>query len=231
MKGIMKKAVLILVLCCFALCLFACGSKYDENYVYDGQSLVGKWQEEDIAYEDYYTYEFFADGKMELKQFIYGMEVSCEVGTYTVDGNRLEVLFREDDGRVSEIENKFSITSDGELVMVRLSTSNQMQEVETVYVPFEPVFNLKNELVGTWENTKEDGECWIFDGNYEITIPNEVKEEKMLYSIKDDTLYMLYLIDPGEHKLYLEEPMIFTYKIDGNTLKLYGEIDYEFTKK
>ncbi len=227
----MKKLLCIIALCACIFCLFACGSKFDEDYVYDGKALVGTWQEEEIDYADYYTYEFFADGKMNLKQFIYGMEISSEEGTYTVKQNKLEVLFREDNGKTSYVENKFSITEDGELIMVRLSTQNQMEEVEAVYVPHTPVFNLESPLVGTWENTEVEDELWIFDKNHEITLPNEEKTEKMLYSTRDGKVYMLYLIDSGEHKLFLETPLIFDYELKGDTLKLYGEVNYTFKRK
>lgn len=227
----MKKTLCIIALSLCALCLFACGTKYDESYVYDGESLIGTWQEEEIDYADYYTYEFLENGKMYLKQFVYGMEISSEEGTYSVKDGKIEALFLEDNGKTSSIENKFSITQDGELVLVRLSTQNQMEEIETVYVPHTPVFNLENPIEGTWENTEVEDELWIFDKNYEITIPNEIKEEKMLYSVKDDKIYMLYLIDSGEHKLFLETPMIFDYELSGDTLKLYGEVNYTFKRK
>lgn len=227
----MKKIIFTLILVSLALCLFSCGEKFDENYVYDGTSIVGTWQEEEIDYAGYYTYSFSKDGKMELKQFVYGIEVSADVGTYTVDGNTLEVTFPEENGADSLVKNRFSITEDGELVMVRLSTVNEIEEVETVYVPFEPVFNLENNLIGTWENTEVENELWIFDENYEITLPNEEKSEKMLYSVDEDKVYMLFLIDSGENKIILETPIIFEYELDGDTLKLFGEVDYVFKKK
>lgn len=223
----MKKILLLLVILALSLCLFSCGEEkyYDENYVYDGKSLIGIWQERDINYEDYYTYEFFADGKMELRQFIYGMEIGTEVGEYTVKDGKIEVLFREDDGRISTLENKFSITQDGKLILLRLDPNGQMSEVEAVYVPYEPVFNLEKALVGTWENLSVEDELWIFDSDFMITIPDEIKEEKMLYSTKGDTVYMLYLIDSGEHKLFLETPMIFEFSIEGDTLEMTGDFD------
>lgn len=228
----MKKILCIAVLCACIFCLFACDdSKYDENYVYDGTSLVGTWQEEEIDYANYYTYQFSKDGKMLLKEFIYGMEVSSEEGTYTVKDNKLTVLFPDDDGTSYYVENKFSITDDGELVMIRLSTENQMEEVEAVYVPHTPVFNLESPLVGTWENSEVKDELWIFDKNHQITLPNKEKTEKMLYSTKDGKVYMLYLIDSGENKLFLETPLIFDYELDGDTLKLYGEVNYVFKRK
>ena len=227
----MKKIFFTLILCALALCLFSCGNKFDENYVYDGTSLVGTWQEEEIDYADYYTYTFHQNGKMELKQFIYGMEVAADEGEYTIKDNKLEVLFPEDNGKTALVENRFSITDDGELVMVRLNTANQMEEIEAIYIPYEPVFNLENQLVGTWENEDVKDELWIFGDNYEITIPNIEKTEKMLYAVDDDKIYMLYLIDSGEHKLFLETPLIFEYDLDGDTLELSGEIDYTFKRK
>ena len=49
----MKKLILISVLAIIACFMISCGSKYNKDYVYDGTSLVGKWQEEDFD-EKYY---------------------------------------------------------------------------------------------------------------------------------------------------------------------------------
>ena len=115
--------------------------------------------------------------------------------------------------------------------MVYLSKQNQMQEMEAIYIPYEMEYNQENPLLGTWENAEVEDELWIFDKDFVVTMPNEIKTEKMAYSIKGDTVYMLYMIDSGEHKLYSDTPLAFEFEIDGDTLELSGDIDYTFKKK
>jgi len=226
----MKKIITLSLLIFTFACLFSCGSKYDEEYVYDGQSLVGKWQEENLNEEYYITYEFFADGKMVQAAYIYGIEIEREVGRYEAKNSQLALIFT-DNGKDVRIENKFTVTEDGELVMVYLSKQNQMQEMEAIYIPYEMEYNKENPLLGTWENTEIEDELWIFDSEFVVTLPNEVKTEKMAYSVNGNKLYLLYMIDPGEHKLFSDTPLVFTFEIDEDTLELDGEVDYTFKKK
>lgn len=226
----MKKIITLTLLFLAFACLFSCGNKFDEEYVYDGQSLVGKWQEENLAEDYYITYEFFADGKLLQTAYVYGIEIEKEVGSYEAEGTKLTLIF-DDNGTPVKIENKFSITDDKELVMVYLSKQNQMQEMEAVYVPYEMEYNKENPLIGTWENTEYKDELWIFGEDFVISLPSEEKTEKLAYSVKDDTIYMLYMIDPGEHKLYSDTPLVFTFDVDGDTLTLDGEVNYTFKKK
>ena len=226
----MKKLIAVSLFILTFACLFSCGSKYNEEYVYDGQSLVGKWQEEALTEEYFITYEFFADGKFLQSVCVYGIEIEQEIGKYEAKDSKLTLIF-DDNGTDVRIENKFTITEDGELVMVYLSKQNEMQEMEAVYIPYEMEYNKENPLLGTWENASVEDELWIFDDEFVVTMPNKVKTEKMAYSINGNKLYLLYMIDPGEHKLYSDTPIIFTFKLDGNTLVLDGEIDYTFNKK
>lgn len=233
----MKKLLIISVLILSFACLISCGSKYDEEYVYDGGALVGKWQEESLDEKYYITYEFLADGKLIQTAYVYGIEIEQEIGSYEAKGSKLTLIF-DDNGTPVRIDNKFTITDSGELVMVYLSKQNQMQEMEAIYIPYEMEYNQENPLVGTWENTAVEDELWIFGDDFVLTMPNEIKTEKLAYSIKDGTLYLLYMIDPGEHKLFSDTPLIFKFDIDGDTLELdgdtqglEGDIDYTFKKK
>ena len=226
----MKKLFSLTFLCLLTLCLFSCGSLYDEGYVYDGNALVGKWQEKALNEEYYITYEFLSDGTLIQAAYVYGIEIEREVGRYEAEGSALTLIF-DDNGTPVSIENKFTVTEDGELVMVYLSKQNQMQEMEAVYIPYEMEYNQENPLLGTWENTEVKDELWIFDKDFVVTMPNEIKTEKLAYSIKGNKLYMLYMIDPGEHKLYSDTPVVFTFEIDGDTLELDGDIDYTFKRK
>lgn len=226
----MKKLLIISLLILSFACLFSCGSKYDEEYVYDGGALVGKWQEKDINDEYYITYEFLADGKLIQTAYVYGIEIEKEIGSYEAKNSQLTLIF-DDNGTPVRIDNKFTVTDSGELVMVYLSKQNQMQEMEAIYIPYEMEYNQENPLLGTWENAEVEDELWIFDKDFVVTMPNEIKTEKMAYSIKGDTVYMLYMIDSGEHKLYSDTPLAFEFEIDGDTLELSGDIDYTFKKK
>ena len=225
----MKKIIILSLVILTIACLFSCGSKFDEDYVYDGHSLVGKWQEEDLNDEYYITYEFFADGTLIQTAYVYGIETEKEVGKYEAEGTTLTMIF-DDNGSFVRIENKFSM-SDDELVMVYLSKQNQMQETEAIYVPYEMEYNEENPLVGTWENTAYKDELWVFGEDFVISIPGKERTEKLAYSIKGDTVYMLYMIDPGEHKLYSDTPIVFTFDLDGDTLELDGDVDYVFKRK
>ena len=114
----MKKILLLSLIALSLICLFSCGSKFDEDYVYDGHSLVGKWQEEDYNEEYYITYEFFEDGRFEHCQYAYGIETAKAEGTYTAEGNKFVVEFKNYDNTSSYVENKFCITENGELIMI-----------------------------------------------------------------------------------------------------------------
>ena len=72
----MKKLILISVLAIIACFMISCGSKYNKDYVYDGTSLVGKWQEEDFDEKYYKIYDFKADGTVTFSYYTYG--ISCE---------------------------------------------------------------------------------------------------------------------------------------------------------
>ena len=57
----MKKIILITIFIVCVVFLVSC-SEYDKNYVYDGESLIGVWQERDLDEDFYKIYEFKADG-------------------------------------------------------------------------------------------------------------------------------------------------------------------------
>ena len=227
----MKKIICLAVVATCIFCLFSCGSKFDPNYEYDGHSLVGIWCEEDYSPSEYYTYEFTAENTMILRYYHYGILFDNSVGSLTIGKNVFTVTYENYDGSKTYVENKFCITEDGELVMVYLSKQNDMEEMEAIYIPYEMEYNKENPLLGTWENTAVEDELWIFDEEFVVTMPNEIKTEKMAYSVNNNKLYLLYMIDPGEHKLYSDTPIIFTFDIEGDTLTLDGDIDYTFKKK
>lgn len=218
----MKKIVGILLILMSMLCLFACGDKFDEDYVYDGHSLVGKWQEEDYDESGYISYEFFDDGKFEMKEYSYGIELHSEVGTYTAEGNKFVVTFKNYDGTYQYVENKFCITEDNELVMIYLDKENEMEEKEMVLIPFEIDFVESNaQVVGTWEDIAHEGELWKFNKDYTGTISNGSETYAIRYSVHDDYLYIATELIPGAVDNLIE----YEFDIDDGILTIEAEVN------
>ena len=220
----MKKTLILFLLLITALCLFSCGEleKFDENYVYDGHSLVGKWQEEDYDRSFYITYEFSKDGKFEQKQYRYGIEVRSESGTYTAENNKFIIEFKNYDGTSSFVENKFSITEQGELVMVYLDQSNQMEEKEMILVPFDIAHSeADTELIGSWEDKANEGEIWTFNSDYTGTIFGGGYTYKFYYSVLGGKLYIANELIEGT----LNDLVEYEYEIDGTSLTIEAEIN------
>ncbi len=221
----MKKILLLSVLLLCALCLFSCGDgldKFDENYEYDGHSLVGTWQEEEYDRSFYITYEFSADGKFKQKQYSYGIEVKSEEGSYSAEKNKFTVEFKNYDGTSSFVENKFCITEKGELIVVYLDEKNQMEEKEMVLVPL----NIKHsdtdtDLIGTWEDKDNEGEFWSFNRDFTGTIFGGGYTYKFYYSIVDEKLYIANEFIEGT----LNDLTEYEYEIDGSTLTIEAEIN------
>ena len=91
----MKKLIVTFIVVILA-CMFTSCSKYDKNYVYDGTSLVGKWQEVDFEEGLYKIYEFKADGTVTYTFYTYGIVYGDDLNgvtqEYRVDGNNTLVL-------------------------------------------------------------------------------------------------------------------------------------------
>lgn len=216
----MKRIACILLVLICSFCIFAC-SKFDESYVYDGKSLIGKWCEEDYDEASYITYEFFKDGTAELREYKYGIEFSKDTGTYTVDKNVMIIKFVEEySSSVYYVENKFSITEDGELVMVYLDKNDEMSEEEMVLVPYNIDFVEDNSsIVGTWEDKAHKGEYWTFKKDYTGTISaggGGGASYTFYYSVNDDCIYIANEFVPG-----IKNDLIrYDFDVDGDTLEL-----------
>ena len=223
-KTIIISAVVLLIIAavCVVACLIFGGSDFDENYQYDGHSLIGKWREKGYEEVSYISYEFFEDGKVELKEYSYGIELKTTLGTYSVDVNKITVDYELYNGTVEHSVNKFCITDDGELIIIYLSEANQMTEEEMVMVPYDIKFNEDNsDVVGKWEDTENPGEYWTFNKDYTGTVSTEGFSYKLYYSIKDDSFFMAYEFVEGSKEALVE----FEYEIDGDKLYLTGDID------
>ena len=230
----MKKIICILLVCVCILGFASCDkSLYDENYVYDGSSLIGKWGEENYDESYYFSYEFFADGTIEHTVYNYGIEASVVRGTYTAERNEILIDVVQYDKTTVHYEHKFTITEDGKLVIVYLSDEDQMTEKEMILIPFDVDFNDDNSaIVGSWEDKANEGEVWTFANDYTGTVSNGEYTYKMYYSLNGKKLYMAYEFVEGVKQSLVE----MKYSVDGNTLKISGSIDgekieYEFERK
>ena len=220
----MKKIICVFALIVMLACFGSCGSLYDGDYVYDGVSLIGKWCEKDYEDKYYFSYEFFENGKVEWTEYYYGIKFSTVLGDYTVDGNEITTKVTNYDGTVETVKQKFSITDKRELVIIYLSSNDQMTEEEMVLVPFDIDFNEDNSfLVGSWEDTDNPGEVWTFNSDYSGKIENSEYGYKMYYSVKGKKLYMAYEFVDGVRQGLVE----FNYTVKGNTLTIKGEINDE----
>ena len=224
----MKKIICIAALLCLcALALFGC-SQFDEDYVYDGHSLIGKWCEQDYEDDYYISYEFFEGGKIEMKEYYYGIEFSCVEGVYSASGHEIIIDVMGFNGTQKHYQHKFSMNDDGdELVIVYLNEDDQMTEEEMILVPYDVDFNEDNSsLVGSWQFEDSPGEYWTFNKDYTGDISLVAgdytqRQCKLYYSVNGDYLYMAYEFVEGVKQNLVE----FEYEVDKDTLTLWGEIN------
>ncbi len=206
-------AVLLLVFS-LLLVLVSCGNKsrYDENYVYDGNSLVGTWREGDFDDEFYQIYSFYED-KITLTSYSYGIMMQEIEASYTVEGNNTLVI-SWGDGYVDR--NNFSITRDSVLVITQVLSSS-VDEMELL--PYDLKWNTKNsDIVGTWTSDENPAETFTFREDYTLVVEGELDSYSMPYAIKDNTLALGGEFIGG----FKEEVTVLSYKVQGDSLTLTG---------
>lgn len=211
----MKKLSLILALLLLActLSFTSCNKNlYDPDYVYDGESLVGKWREESHSDEGYCTYEFDSDGNEIYRCFIYGMECKVCVNDYRVRENN-KIIISNENGEFSE--NYFSINSDGKLII-----SDGKNDL-FVLVKYDLTYNINiDELTGEWIRTDEDvDQSFVFNGDGTMVFKNLGESAELKYSVKDNTLYMM----PVGCAFIPDNVMKTRYNKEGNVLKLIAD--------
>ena len=137
----MKKVLAIFfAILSLSLILISCGddekeSKYNENYVYDGTSLVGKWQES-VQNDEFYQVYDISEDKIILTSYSFGIMMQEITATYHVeDNNTLVVAWG--DGYVDR--NKFSITNDKTVVITQVIASSTS---EMELVPYNLEWNI-----------------------------------------------------------------------------------------
>ena len=215
----MKKFILCTLLLITILCVSACGcgkyiSKYDENYVYDGESLVGIWQEKEPNEQEYQTYEFFSDGTVVRSVYSFGILMQSEEATYKIEGDNTMVV-KWNNGYTDK--NDFSITRKNVLVICQVLDSKTL---EMELIPYELDYNkANNDIVGSWRSTENKNEIFTFNKDYTGKASGSMGEDSFLYSLKEDNLFISYEIDEN-----IKAPVeAVSYKVSGDTLTLTGK--------
>ena len=216
----MKKIISIIFLLIFALSIASCGcdryvSQYDENYVYDGKSLIGVWQEKELNEQSYQTYEFFGDGRVICTTYSFGIKMQNRDETYSIDGNNT-IVINWNDGLVDR--NKFSITKKNVLVICQVLDSKTL---EMELVPYNLSYNKSNsDLVGSWRSTDDKNEVFSFNADYTGKASGAIDEYDFHYSLKGSSLFISNELIEG-----VKNPVeTVSYKIEGDTLTLSGDI-------
>ena len=213
----MKKYIFALVcILSFALFLSGCGkyvSKYDENYVYDGESLIGKWQECEHSDDYYQVYNFTSKTDVTLTSYSFGIVMQEIEATYRVEGNNTLVV-EWGEGFVNK--NDFSVSSDGYLTITQVL---EAEHNEMVLEPYSLDWNTKNDIKGVWVSSDYENEVFTFDASYTLTVEGENDTYKMPYATSGERLAFGGEFVDG----FKEEVNVMTYKIDGDTLTLTGK--------
>ena len=91
--------------------------RYNEKYVYDGNSLVGTWREYEFDESFFQIYEFTRDKKVILKSYTYGIFDQELVGSYeTSNTNTITISYSDKEKE----QSSFSIDEGGRLVIYTL---------------------------------------------------------------------------------------------------------------
>ncbi len=218
----MKKSIIILltILCLFILASCDSCGLYDEDYVYDGNSLIGKWVDEKLDEYAYDVYEFIDNNKVNLTTNCRGISLKTIEGTYTVEDNNKIVI--------SSVFGKeyirFSITDSGKLVLLTLTDLNTPVEDERVMVKYNLEYNEgENKLIGTWKSKDNPDEKFVFNEDFTgksigLSSKGEETSYKIYYSYKGNELNIII-----EYMINLEEMVRTTeFKIENNILTMSG---------
>ncbi len=208
----MKKLILGIFALLFVLLACSCGcSKFDKNYVYDGKSLIGVWQEKELDDQQYQTYAFYEDGKIIKTVYSFGIEMQKIDATYTVEDDNI-IIIKQDFGTDM---NNFSI-SRKKLLVLRPLFGTKDDEIELV--PYKSEYNKSNDIVGSWRSTSNKSEVFTFNSDYTGKASSTVGEDSFYYSLKDSSLFISYSMD-----IDIKAPVeAVSYKVEGDTLSLTG---------
>ncbi|MBO5287637.1 MAG: hypothetical protein J6B34_05880 [Clostridia bacterium] len=214
----MKKILLVISLIVLALAIVSCSrGEYDKDYVYDGESLIGLWQESERAENYYQTYEFSDTGKVVCTTYSYGIKLQDLEGDYRIEGKNTIVMTYAG-GIINE--NKFSINEGDRLV---IQTVDGVEAEELILVPFEPVYNLSNPVSGTWASCDDENEIFIYNEDFTGIVKNDKDEYSFTYAIKGKYIYMSYEFIEGFH----QGISVAQFEIKDNILTLTGSTEDE----
>lgn len=239
-------SLIIVVLACIAL--VSC-SDYDDDYVYDGKSLVGKWQEVDLDEGNYKVYEFYSDGTVTYANCIYGIIPDGYVtAKYKVEDNNTLVLTERVNGKTEVSRMKFSIDEDGILVLVSPFDKEEINKLEPYNLGYDEVSPIKGKwvdknIINGREQTDiwwflDESECFVFpdvrgkiDGEVDDFIQNGeyAYVKTVLYSTEGKTINICFA---DEYIVSAESVITGEYEIKGNKLIISnnGKTVYEFTR-
>ncbi len=243
----MKKLVFTLIVILFACMMVSC-SEYDKDYVYDGTSLVGKWQEEDFDEGLYKIYEFKEDGTVTYTFYTYGIVYSADLNgvtqEYRVEGNNTLVLVDNYNNGTNKIETKvnFSIDEDNQLVL-----HDDGEDINILH-PYSLPYDDISPIVGKWISETEtdsgkiqkdlfwfleNGECLIF-ANVSGEIGDDVDEfsekyidsevgfiQSMLYATSSDN--KINICFAGQSIISEESVLQGTYTLSNGRLSIISE--------
>ena len=181
-----KTLIFILISLCIlsVVSLTGCKDNYDEDYVYDGKSLIGKWVDDKLDSNSYDVYEFIDETKVILTTNCRGIELDKLEGTYTVTDNNQIVI----QSKFGKEYIRFSINKSGNLILVVLDDMNRPAEGERVMKKYDLNYNSgENKLVGTWKSLDNENEKFIFNEDFTgksvgLSSKDEPIEYKIYYS-------------------------------------------------
>ena len=186
MKKIIISVILVLLL---PIILVSCND-YDEDYVYDGQALIGKWQELDFDEGFYKVYDFKADGTVTYASCIYGMIPDGYVtAEYKVEGTNTLVLTEDLYGKTVVSRINFSINEKNVLVM--FADGEVINKLE----PYKLSYDEESPIKGKWLSVTptqtdlfwfgDDSECYVFPD-----VKGEIGENVDDFIINGDFAYV-----------------------------------------
>lgn len=192
-------------------------SAYNSKYVYDGISLVGRWQEaEDFDNSFYKIYDFKTGGKVVTSIYVYGIEaVRDELSTYRVEDKNTLIITYTINGNPQNSEVKFSISEDMSKLVLRDGGKN------TVLEKFNLEYNKDDSIFGEWKNS--DG-GYTFNADYTGKVNDTSKTNNTVFSTKNNTLYLFIdenlIVPDNDYGLSEKYVLEYKYEIKGDTLTL-----------
>ena len=215
----MKRFLIIsFAIICIVLTIASCvgedKDKFNENYEYDGVSLIGKWREREYSEDQYQIYEFLENGDVNCIIYSFGIEMGRFEASYTVEGkNTLSILWRDN---AQKDTNQFSISENNVLILRGVASYTG----EMALVPYDLTYNLSNDaLLGSWQSKDNEDEVFTFNKDYTGYAQGSEGGYNFVYSTKNENVFIaVEAIDGIRHSV---ETM--GYKVEGDTLTLSGK--------